>query len=157
MSLAGSDKTEQWGPGYSRNLLCYTTPWILAYCDARVVRRTAALLDNAYGPKFSFDEGTVASSYLAALVSSAFTNLIVLMIRTPLKQLLKWLLPKHSPGPQQEVLDTGFVHTSTVATGDASSNTIAPAKVRVDLDIVNSDPGYKGSAFMVTETAMCLL
>ena len=44
----------------------------------------------------------------------------------------------------------------TFATGDPEGKA-SPAEVEVKFSLSNADPGYKGTAIMLTETAMCLV
>ena len=157
-SSAGPNKGEQTGIGYNKSLKVYTVPSPLALSSARIVQRTAALVGGPYVPAISYNGCQKAKSLLGALIATCTLALTyVFFVVPPLRWVLMRFLPKPGEGPSQELLDTGFIKVVGVGTGDGKDGSEAPAEVRVKFDLKESDPGYKGTALMVTEAAMCLL
>lgn len=47
----GPDKKDYWGPAYDKLARKWTMPFVMQGINMRVVRRSNALLDNAYGKR----------------------------------------------------------------------------------------------------------
>lgn len=126
--------------------------------DARIVRRSNAVLGTLYGPSFSFDECLATTSMFKGYMwSMVFSVLILsLLLLPPARWVAKRWIPKPGEGPSEETRDGGKLELVTLAKGSPEDGT-SPAEVEVKFSLKNADPGYKGTAIMLVETAMCLV
>lgn len=51
MHCRGADKGDFWGPAYDKLGRAWTMPFVMQAINTRVVRRSNALLGNAYGAR----------------------------------------------------------------------------------------------------------
>ena len=63
------DVPDYWWIGYNRVLRCYTEPFLLQFCDRRVVHRSNELLGNSYGRHRLF-RGQCLSAVLSFILTS---------------------------------------------------------------------------------------
>lgn len=126
----------------------------MAPYNTRIVRRSNALLDHAYGPAFRYREVMgVGSSPLAPVLAGAAAAGIggtTVGLALPLtRALLDRVLPKPGAGPSEKVQRTGHfrveVHTRT-STGARYVATVA----------AKGDPGYAATAVMLGQSALSL-
>lgn len=132
-------------------------PWIMATINARVVRRTNALLGFPWGKGFRYGEAMTFGRGLkglarAASVTAGLGAFGAIAMTGPGRRLLKPLLPKPGEGPSEAVRTAGYLKLRVV--GDAGPEG-APLRLvaRVECD---ADPGYAGTAIMLGESALCL-
>ena len=139
---------------YDASLGAWTGPFIMARFNTRVVRRSNALQDWAYGRRFRYQEVTGfgpgrAGAARAGLVTSGLGVLAAGLAFTPARPLLSRLLPAPGEGPSEKTRRTGYfrmrIHTRT------SSGERYVARVEA-----TGDPGYQATAVMLGESALCL-
>ena len=139
---------------YDRELRTWTGPFAMAGINTRVVRRSNALQDWAYGRLFRYREVTgfgasPAAPLLAATASTALKAAEAGLAFAPSRMLLSRLLPAPGQGPGEKTRRTGYfriqVHTRT-SSGARYLATIA----------AQGDPGYAATSVMLGETALCL-
>lgn len=132
----------------------FAGPFVMASCNTRVVRRSNALLDYAYGPKLRYREFMYtgkgvkgrAMSYVTGLGLGAGINLIQNEKLRP--KLTKWI-PEPGDGPSEESRENGFfrtTHYGTLSDGTRISSTME----------MQADPGYKGTSLLLGEAALTL-
>jgi short subunit dehydrogenase-like uncharacterized protein len=153
----GPDRGEQMNVRFDRDLGLWTGPFVMAAVNARVVRRTNALLTEegrgGYG-EAHYDEcmstgrgpkGAIAATLLTAGLGGA----LAAMSSTRVRELVaaRWL-PKPGEGPSEELRASGYFVSRFVAKGRAG---IVRAKMRGE-----GDPGYAATARLIGESAMCL-
>ncbi len=156
----GPDARDQLGVRWDADAGRWTGPFVMAPFNARVVRRTNALLDYAYGRDFRYSEamgfGAGPGGLLtAAAVTGAIAGAFAVATVAPLRRLLeKTLLPAPGEGPSKEERDAGFFASRFVGTARPEGGA-APVRV---LGTVKgaSDPGYGETAKMLSESAVCL-
>ncbi len=153
----GRDRREQMGVRFDRTLNLWTGPFVMAAVNARVVRRTNALLTHegrggwgeavyeecmstGRGPK-----GALGAVGLTAVLAGGLGALSVPAIREVAKE--RWL-PKPGEGPDAEKRRRGFFVSRFVAEGRAG---VVRATMRGE-----GDPGYDATSRMLGESAMCL-
>jgi short subunit dehydrogenase-like uncharacterized protein len=129
-------------------------PFVMASINTRVVRRSNALQDWAYGRRFRYREAMAMGSGLAgrakatALVGGVGALMGGLSL-PPTRAVLDRVLPKPGEGPGAEARAKGFfkidIHTRTV-TGERYVCRVA----------AQGDPGYAATAVMLGESALCL-
>ncbi len=132
----------------------WTAPFVMAAINTRIVRRSNALLDFAYGKDFRYDEATDTGRGLkgfasAVAMSTALGAGLGLMALPATRGLLTRLLPKPGEGPSKEARDNGSFRILIHGT--------SPDGERADALVAgNHDPGYGETAIMLAESALCL-
>ncbi|MGV8874732.1 MAG: saccharopine dehydrogenase family protein, partial [Rhodococcus sp. (in: high G+C Gram-positive bacteria)] len=130
-------------------------PFFMSSYNTRIVRRSNALLDGAYGAGFSYAEGMYvggvrgASTIAAAGVAAGLASFAGAMSVRPLRTVLDRLLPKPGDGPSRKVRDNGLFVTETYTT------TSTGARYRTMIR-ASGDPGYKATSVMLAESALTL-
>jgi short subunit dehydrogenase-like uncharacterized protein len=132
----------------------WVAPFVMAPFNTRIVRRSNALLDYAYGPSFRYQEvmGVGRSPFapvLAGAIAAGLGGFAVGMALPGTRSLLDRVLPKPGNGPSEKVQRSGHfrieVHTRT-STGAHYVATVAAL----------GDPGYAGTAVMLGQSVLCL-
>jgi short subunit dehydrogenase-like uncharacterized protein len=132
----------------------WTAPFIMATFNTRVVRRSNALQDWAYGRSFRYSEvmGVGRSPLAPALAAGTALGIGGLglgMALPPTRFLLDRVLPSPGQGPSQSTRDNGHfrirVHART-STGARYDSVVA----------ATGDPGYAATAVMFGQSALCL-
>ncbi len=133
----------------------WSGPFVMAAVNTRVVHRSNALLNNAYGDNFKYDEGMLMGKNAkgkkrARNMGWGLTAFMILAAIAPTRWVLeKFILPKPGQGPSpKEQLNGLFDMHFSGKTKDG--NTI---KTRVTGD---RDPGYGSTAKMLGQAAVCL-
>lgn len=154
----GPDGPDQAGVRYDRDLGMWTGPFLMAVVNARVVRRSHALLGFPWGREFRYSEamtfGRGLKGFLwATAASGAFGALVAGIALPPIRALLARKLPAPGEGPSREKREAGFFRARLVATGKDEGG--RHARLRGLVEGV-SDPGYGETAKMLGESALCL-
>ncbi|UEA57864.1 saccharopine dehydrogenase NADP-binding domain-containing protein [Gordonia otitidis] len=130
-------------------------PFFMASHNTRIVRRSNALLDGAYGSDFHYAETMAVggvpglSTVLAGGVSVGSGLFLGAMSFAPTRAVLDRVLPKPGSGPSEKSRENGYfvVHTYTrTSTGRRFRSTFS----------MKGDPGYKATAVMLGESALTL-
>jgi short subunit dehydrogenase-like uncharacterized protein len=149
----GPDGPDQRSVRYEPRIGQWTGPFVMAAINTRIVRRSNALLDFAYGRGFAYSE---AMSFgrgprglaRAVSVTAALGGLLGVGSLAAGRKLLARLLPAPGQGPSQAARDAGFFKVRIVGEGDG---------LRLDARVEGtSDPGYGETSKMLGEAAMCL-
>jgi short subunit dehydrogenase-like uncharacterized protein len=155
----GPDGRDQVGVRYDRDLQRWTGLFAMAAINARVVRRTNALLDYAYGRDFRYAEAMSfprgpKGFFGAASVSLGTLGFFAALSVPPVRRLVMKKLPAPGEGPSKETRDSGFFVTRLVGTAEAVG---APPPPKVFVTVRGTgDPGYAATARMLGESAVCL-
>jgi len=148
----GPDGPDQNGVRFDPDFGQWTSPFIMAAINTRVVRRSNALLGFPWGVDFAYDESSLNKSRLSAIRAGVATGLGMLaMAIGPTRSLLARVLPKPGEGPSQEVREAGFYEIFFHGVHPHDSAKDLRAKVTGDMD-----PGYGSTSKMLAEAAVCL-
>jgi short subunit dehydrogenase-like uncharacterized protein len=132
----------------------WLAPFFMGSVNTRVVRRSNALQGFAYGRRFRYRELMLTGSgplglAKAAAVSGGIAALFAGLATPGARQLLDRVLPDPGEGPDEGARERGFfaidIHTTT------SRGERLRCEIRAD-----GDPGYKATAVMLGESALCL-
>ena len=149
---------DQRGVRFDEDLGRWTAPFVMASINARIVRRSHALLreeGGGYGQRFRYNEamsfargprGLVTASLVTAALGSFFAAAAFPPTRTILERMV---LPAPGEGPSREAIENGYFEMHVLAkteSGKRLRGRIAGTR----------DPGYGETAKMLAETAMCL-
>ena len=142
------------GTQISPSLRGWKAPFFMASYNTRVVRRSNALRDWAYGKQFRYREvmnvGTsFASPVIAGAVSVGLGAALVGMTVLP-RKLLDRVLPEPGKGPSTQAQENGHF------TMDVYTTTTSGARYRSRVK-ADGDPGYKATAVMLSESALALV
>lgn len=149
---AGQDGPDQTGAIFDPDFNQWTSPFIMAAINTRVVRRSNALLGFPWSEEFRYDEATLNTSrYKATLTSVAGVIGLLTLAMGPTRRLAQRFLPKPGEGPTREQREAGYyeVFFRGLDPNDRSRDTTV--KVSGDLD-----PGYGSTSRMLGEAAVCL-
>jgi len=154
----GTDKQDQLGALYDLDFKQWTAPFVMAAINTRVVRRSNALMEFAYGTDFKYTEsmlvGNGPAGYMKALAIAGASVLMGLVSAfDPTRALAKPMLPAPGEGPSAETIENGFFNIELLAKGESQDGKPACVKVKVTGD---KDPGYGATCKMLAESAICL-
>jgi short subunit dehydrogenase-like uncharacterized protein len=156
----GPDGPDQQGVRYDADLGRWTGPFVMASINTRVVRRSNALLDHAYGREFRYSESmSFAKGPKGLAMASAMTAGLGAFVGAasfaPTREFLaKRVLPKAGEGPTKAQRDAGYFKVRLL--GETEADARGPATRLVGRVEGTSDPGYGETAKMLGESALCL-
>jgi short subunit dehydrogenase-like uncharacterized protein len=132
-------------------------PFVMAVVNTRIVRRSNALLDYAYGRRLEYGEQMTVGKSLVAPVTAALAaggNAATIAFGTRFldkvpEKLIEWVLPKPGTGPSERTRESGHytVETYTTTTTGARYRTAMSQK---------GDPGYKATSVLLGESGLAL-
>jgi short subunit dehydrogenase-like uncharacterized protein len=132
----------------------WIAPFMMAGINTRVVRRSNALQDWAYGRRFRYREvmgfrsGPTAPA-MAAGVTAGLGGMLAGLSFGPSRSVLTKVLPSAGEGPSEKTRERGFykieIHTRT------SSGARYVCRVTGQ-----GDPGYKATSGLIGESGLCL-
>jgi short subunit dehydrogenase-like uncharacterized protein len=143
------------GAAFDADFQKWATPFVMSAINVRVVLRSNALLDDAYGPAFQYEEAMLAGAGISGCIKAwgGATGLggFVAVAAVPVTRSLmeKFVLPKAGDGPSPEAQAAGFFDFRFV--GRTADGRELHTKVTGD-----RDPGYGSTAKMLGEAAACL-
>lgn len=151
----GPDRPDPRGPFYDEDFGQWTSPFIMASVNMRVVRRSNALMDFSYGRDFHFDERQLtgagfAGKRRAKRNSMASTAAMFTLAFGPGRKLAGRFLPAPGEGPTPEQQEKGHFELLFQGFSEATGDKL---QVRVTGD---RDPGYGSTSRMLGEAAVCL-
>jgi short subunit dehydrogenase-like uncharacterized protein len=146
---SGPDGRDRMSPAYDDDFGKWTAPFIMAGINTRIVRRSAALLPDLYGPDFSYEEtmltGRGAGGALrAAAVSGVTAAALGVLSIGPIRRLIAPRLPQPGEGPTPQEQINGNWEMRFLA-GSLQARVTG-----------NLDPGYGSTSKMLAESAVCL-
>jgi len=135
----------------------WTTGFVMGPYNTRIVRRSNALLDYAYGKRFRYAENmSVGSSVVAPVTSAvasvannAVTALGYRYFRFLPKRLVERIAPKPGTGPSDEAREKGYYRAETYTTTTSGARYVATIAQQ-------GDPGYKATSVMLGECGLAL-
>lgn len=135
--------------------------WVGAFAMAlpntRIVRRSNALLDYAYGRRFEYAEQmstgrSVAAPVVAAMATAGNVATIELgsrfLNRVP-RRALERVLPKAGTGPSEQTRERGHYTVETYTTTSTGARYVARMSQ-------HGDPGYKATSVLLGESGLAL-
>ena len=149
----GDERDLDW-VSYDADLGSWVGPFIMAGFNTRVVRRSNALQDWAYGRRFRYREvtgfgaGPLAAAQAAA-VATALKGATAALALRPSRALAAQLAPMLGEGPSEKTRRTGYFRIQIDARTSAGARYLAKVEAR-------GDPGYAATSVMLAESALCL-
>lgn len=150
----GRDERDPMRPRYEPDFDTWTAPFIMALFNTRVVRRSNALNDYAYGNGLRYREvmatgkGPVGAVG-AAGVTAGLGALFAAFGLKPTRMLLDRFLPEPGEGPSEKTQREG--HFRLRLRAETEEGRTVTATVGAD-----NDPGYAATAVMLAESGLAL-
>ena len=141
-------------PVYDREIGQWLAPFVMAQVNTRVVRRSNALQDWAYGRRFRYQEtmGTGGGPLGAARAGALTGGLGVMMGAMtfgPSRAALDRVLPKPGQGPSEKTRNRGHFRMEIHARTTSGARYVATVAGK-------GDPGYAATAVMFGEAGLSL-
>mmetsp|Transcript_28809 Transcript_28809/g.37851 ORF Transcript_28809/g.37851 Transcript_28809/m.37851 type:complete len:437 (+) Transcript_28809:148-1458(+) len=155
-------KESDGGFGYSSDIKRWHSPFIMASINAKVVRRSNALLENMYGSNFHYKEVMAAQKglvigFFVNLFSSIGLGIGAAFLFFPwTRALIKRCVPRPGTGPSHISRESGNFEFMLVGKLSKSSKDIQSREIRAIVKSDVGDPGYKETSKMLAESALCL-
>jgi short subunit dehydrogenase-like uncharacterized protein len=135
----------------------WTTGFVMASINTRVVRRSNALQDWSYGRRFRYSENmSLGSSSLAPVTSAVASGvgkatfaLGSRYFRLLPRRLVDRVLPKPGTGPSPEARERGYYRIETYTTTTSGARYVARMEQQ-------GDPGYKATSVLLGECGLAL-
>ena len=133
----------------------WVAPFVMSGINTRIVQRTNALSEQAYGADFTYDEAILMGRGLkgrfaaTAMAVGLYGFLLAGAIRPARAALERFVLPKPGEGPSPEAQRKGFFDLRFV--GTTADGRQIRTKVTGD-----RDPGYGSTGKMLGQAAACL-
>ena len=151
----GRDEKDQTGAIYDEHFQRWTLPFVMAPLDARIVRRSNALMGYPYGADFRYEEAVLAPKGCSAFKAHCQAALIraglAAFAIAPVRRIAKRFLPAPGDGPDAEQRERGGFDIYFHAAHPTDNRKDLIARVRGD-----RDPGYAATAIMLAESALSL-
>lgn len=132
----------------------WTAPFVMAPFNTRIVRRSNALQDWAYGPAMRYGEvmgvgrGPLGA-VTAAGVTAGLAGFVAAFSAAPTRRLLDRVLPAPGAGPSAETREKGWFRSVVDATTEGGRRYRATVAGP-------GDPGYAATAVMLGESGLAL-
>jgi short subunit dehydrogenase-like uncharacterized protein len=142
-------------PQYDEDFASWLAPFVMAGINTRVVHRSNALLNYAYGQDFRYDEAMLVGSgsrgrIKANVIAAALGGFAAMTVIPPARWFLnRFVLPAPGEGPSPDSQKKGFYDLRLL--GILRDGRILRAKVMGD-----ADPGYGSTSKMLGQVAACL-
>ena len=134
-----------------------TVGFMMAVANTRIVRRSNALLDWAYGRRFRYSESMSLGSSVGAPVASAVVNGVGNAVsalgsryfRLLPRGLVERVVPKPGTGPSAAARERGYYRIETYTTTTNGARYVARMAQQ-------GDPGYKATSVLLGESGLAL-
>jgi short subunit dehydrogenase-like uncharacterized protein len=149
---AGQDGRDQSNARFDPDFNQWTSPFIMAVVNTRVVRRSNALLGFPWGKDFRYDEAVLNRSRLEAIRNAIASGVgMAALAIGPTRKLAQRFLPAPGEGPSRKQREAGYYELFFHGVHPSDRDKDMRVKVTGDMD-----PGYGSTAKMLGESAVCL-
>lgn len=148
----GPDGPDQKTAVYDPDFNQWTSPFIMAGINTRVVRRSNALLGFPWDRGFRYDEAVLNRSRAQAVSQTlAIGGGMLAMALGPTRAVARRFLPKPGEGPDRAQREAGSYELLFLGIDPEDRDRDTRVRVRGD-----RDPGYGSTSRMLGEAAVCL-
>lgn len=140
---------------YDEDFRVWLAPFVMAAINTRIVHRSNALRDDAYGQDFAYDEAMMTGRGLkgrmaAYGITAAMSGFLIASAIRPSRWVLEqFVVPKPGEGPSAKAQEEGFYDLRFI--GKTADGRAIRTKVTGD-----RDPGYGSTGKMLGQAAACL-
>jgi short subunit dehydrogenase-like uncharacterized protein len=133
----------------------WVAPFVMSGINTRIVHRTNALAEHAYGPDFTYEEAMLMGRglkgrFAATAMTAGLAGFMLAGAIRPARAVLeRFVLPKPGEGPSPEAQRKGFFDLRFL--GTTADGRQIRTKVTGD-----RDPGYGSTGKMLGQAAACL-
>ncbi len=132
----------------------WIAPFVMASVNTRVVRRSNALLDYAWGKQLRYAEVTgmkkgPAAAVKAAVFTAGLGAFLGSLLFGPTRKLVESRLPRPGEGPDEQTRKSGFLRVRVFGESESGAR-------KTVLIEGKGDPGYQLTAVLLGESALCL-
>jgi len=146
---------DQMLPSYDKDIKQWTAPFVMAGCNTRVVRRTAAIMEEdgkPYGPNFSYQESMQTPNWFVAFgISIGIVIVLVMAYFSLTRKLLRMFVPAQGDGPSAEKRKASRFQVTIIAKSDATGKDQKTIKA-----YLRGSDGYDETARFAGESALLL-
>ncbi len=142
-------------PHYDSDLGAWVGSFIMGQINTRVVRRSSALFaqwEEDYGADFSYQEYSKfngALGWMPAAGLSVGTSIFELMMASPLRPMLKSMLPKPGDGPSEKTMNEGWFRCELIGIAEDGRKVRGIIKDK-------GDPGNRATVKFLCESVLSL-
>ncbi len=142
-------------PHYDGDLGAWVAPFVMGPINTRVVRRSQALFNEwqaGYGAEFAYQEFMKFSGPLGWLPAAGLATgatMFELALQSPLRPVLKSLLPAPGQGPSEKTMNEGWFRCELL--GLAADGRRVRGVIKDQ-----GDPGNRATVKFLCESALCL-
>lgn len=143
-------------PCYDDDLQSWAGPFFMSRINTRVVRRSQALFQQwgeSHGPSFSYQEYMKFDGPFGLIEAAGMTAgaaIFDFTLQTPLRGLMKSMLPQPGAGPSEKTMDNGWFRCELLAVAEDGR------KVRGVIHD-QGDPGNRATVKILCESALGLV
>ncbi|ORX99326.1 saccharopine dehydrogenase [Basidiobolus meristosporus CBS 931.73] len=136
---------------YDKDFGSWQGLFFMSQVNEKVVRRSNGITGNSYGENFTYRETQTFSAVVGHLVTCGHAIFERGVTLSPVRWLLKKVVPAQGEGPSEEQIKKGFFTSELVAEVDSDE------KIKVRGKIHGSgDPGYSETCKYVAEAAITM-
>jgi len=152
----GPDAAEAVMASYDDDFEQWVAPFLMGAVDTKVVRRSNALLDYAYGRDFRYDEAVLCGGGPRGFLKATATGLgsaagMGAMSIGAIRRLAAGRLPQPGEGPSLEQREAGYFDIALLGHHPKDPSKNLAGRIQGD-----RDPGYGSTSKMLGESAVCL-
>jgi short subunit dehydrogenase-like uncharacterized protein len=146
-------------PAWCEAARTHTAPFVMAFINTRVTRRSAALRPDVYGKWFRSSEVQAVPGRVAGAAVSAGMAFFGAVASTRVgRALIRKVAPKQGEGPSPETRAKGFWKMRAVAECvDPATGVPTGRRITGRAADLARDPGYFGTARLMLETGLSLI
>ncbi|KAJ3104290.1 hypothetical protein HDU97_009366 [Phlyctochytrium planicorne] len=134
---------------YEKATKRWQTYFFMEFTNTRYVARSWALFKKAYGENFNYSETMAASNIFTAMgMVAAIAIAFTFVLLPPVRWIVKKVVPQGT-GPSEAEMKKGFFDIKLVGTAEDGSQCVGTFHCQ-------ADPGYRGTAILLSESALCL-
>jgi short subunit dehydrogenase-like uncharacterized protein len=142
-------------PRYDKDVDAWVGPFFMGPINTRVVRRSIALFEQwqaSYGPNFTYQEYMKFEGpfgWMQAVGLTTGAALFEVALQSPIRQLIKSILPQPGAGPSEKTMNEGWFRCELLGVADDGRK--AHGVIRYQ-----GDPGNRATVKFLCESAMSL-
>jgi short subunit dehydrogenase-like uncharacterized protein len=153
---SGPDQAERKSAWMDNDFGQWVSPFLMGAINTKVVRRSNAIMNYAYGKDFRYDEAVLTGSGAGGFLKGTATAvgsmaMMGAMSIGPIRRVVSSKLPAPGQGPSKDAREAGYFNIKL--RGEHPSDPGKTLNGRVTGD---RDPGYGSTSKMLGESAVCL-